>query len=375
MRLPGVFREATRDVASGIVAELSEVRLTGDRGLRCTMTAAAVVLATLMALLLRLDDPWWAAISTFVVTQATAPASLQRGVMRIVGTAIGALLALVLCPLMVDDPAAMALALFGASTLGVLGFGISAYGYAWLLGAVTADMVFLSALAAPYSAPQVASYRTAEVVVGTLSAICVAYLFGPSGPKAATATESGWGGLFDHRWPELRHAIHAGLVVMIVPFAWAWLDLPDFSQSAITVAAVVAVPVAPDDATRHRALVARGLHRITGCFLGGILGLLCLALSITNLALWLGLLGCGIWLAAHLQSSRRGIGYVGTQAAVVFICMLIQGSGPPGSFVPGVSRLAGIAGGLVILMIASLLLGPIEQARPDALSQDARRSR
>jgi hypothetical protein len=70
------------------------------------------------------------------------------------------------------------------------------------------------------------------------------------------------------------------------------------------------------------------------------------------------MLTAGVWLAAHVQGSRRGIGYVGTQGAVAFISTLIQGSGPTSSILPGIERLVGITGGLLILLVVSVLTAP-----------------
>jgi hypothetical protein len=66
----------------------------------------------------------------------------------------------------------------------------------------------------------------------------------------------------------------------------------------------------------------------------------------------------GIWVCAHVQASQRGIGYVGTQAAMVFISTLVQGNGPPLSILPGIERFAGIMGGLLILLVLLLLTAP-----------------
>jgi hypothetical protein len=52
-------------------------------------------------------------------------------------------------------------------------------------------------------------------------------------------------------------------------------------------------------------------------------------------------LSAGIWITAHVQASERGVGYVGTQGAVVFISTLVQGAGPPTSIPPGIERFAG----------------------------------
>jgi hypothetical protein len=70
------------------------------------------------------------------------------------------------------------------------------------------------------------------------------------------------------------------------------------------------------------------------------------------------LLTSGVWTGAYLQGSTYGIGYVGTQAAVVFISTQIQGYGPPASILPGIERLVGIIGGLLILLAVTMLTAP-----------------
>jgi hypothetical protein len=71
----------------------------------------------------------------------------------------------------------------------------------------------------------------------------------------------------------------------------------------------------------------------------------------------------------QIQAGKHGVGYMGTQAAFVFVVTLIQGPAPPDSILPGVDRFAGIAGGLGILLIVSLLLWPsdaeVEGAKPE----------
>jgi uncharacterized membrane protein YccC len=353
--------------ADGLYQDLTELTASGPRGRRNAMTALAVALATTAALILRVDEPFWAAISAFVCSQATAPASIQRGILRILGTIAGASLALLVSPLLQEDTVALSLALFAVSTIGVLGLQVSAYGYAWLLGAITADMVLMALLSDPTSAMGVGVNRTAEVVIGTLSAMLVAYLIGPDEDRSAPASPpAGWSDLAGQQWGATQHALRAGLTVMLVPFVWNWLDLPNLSQTAVTVAAVMAVPALPSDpGSADLKIIERSAHRILGCFLGGIVGLLCLGLSVAWFIPWMLMLTGGIWIAAHIQASERGVGYVGTQGAVVFICTLIQGAGPPTSILPGIERLAGITGGLLILLVVSLLTAPAPVAAQD----------
>jgi uncharacterized membrane protein YccC len=349
---------AVRDVAVALRDELAELQLVHGRGRQCAMTALSVALATTVALVVRVDAVWWAAISAFVSTQATAPASMQRGVLRILGTTAGAALAVLLVRWLAEDIVALSLVLLVVSTLGVLGFLVSGHGYAWLLSAITADIVLLSALDDPLSVLDVACSRLAEVTIGTVAAILVAILMAPEPDAAAVPSAPGWSDLLGSQWAAVQQALRAGVGVMMVPPVWSWLELPNLSQTAITVTAVMAVPaLSGDDATAQQ-IKDRSMQRVFGCLLGGVAGLACLALSIERFLPWLLMLTAGVWIAAHVQGSRRGVGYVGTQGAMVFISTLVQGSGPPTSILPGIDRFAGIGGGLLILLMVSLLTAP-----------------
>ena len=267
--------------------------------------------------------------------------------------------ALLLCPWLIDSYVALSLVLLAVSTIGVLGLLVSAHGYAWLLGAITVDMVLLTALSDPLSALDIAVNRTVEVTIGTAAAILATLLLAPDQPAPLTPPAPGWSDLLGAQWPATQHALRAGIAVMFVPLVWNVLDLPSLAQTAVTVAAVMAVPALSTDAgTNQQKILERAMHRMLGCLLGGLAGLACLALSVDAFAPWLLMLTAGIWVAAHVQASQRGIGYVGTQGAVVFILTLVQGSGPPNSIIQGIDRLAGITGGLLILLAVSLLTAP-----------------
>ena len=95
-----------------------------------------------------------------------------------------------------------------------------------------------------------------------------------------------------------------------------------------------------------------------GCFIGGLAGLLLLALSLTEFLPWLLALSAVLWVGAYIQTSTRGVGYIGTQAAPVLIMTLVQGWGPPDSILPGIARFAGMMAGLGILMVVSLIFWP-----------------
>jgi len=178
----------------------------------------------------------------------------------------------------------------------------------------------------------------------------------------------GWRDLLGAGWPAVQHAVRCGIAVVVVLLIWNFLDLPSLSQIAITVTAVMAVPVtAANDRLDMRGIVTgRAIQRLIGCLLGGVLGLLCLGMQLTSHALWLLVLFGGVWICVHVQASKAAISYAGNQAAIVFIVTIAQGFGPPTSILPGIDRFAGILGGLAVLLVLGLVLWPGPEAEDPA---------
>jgi uncharacterized membrane protein YccC len=371
--LPMIWGTATgrilRDLLSALGREIAELHRPGKRARLCLMASLSVALSVAAALALRLDDPWWAAISGFISVQVSRPGSIKRGVLRITGTAVGAALGFFVAPWLAYDHVACAMVLVIVVALAVLGVMLSPHGYAWLFAGITAVMVLLMSLDDPTAALNVAFYRTAEVALGTISALFVALLLGSDDAGAVEREPPGWTDLLGANWPAVLHALRSGIAVALLPFLWSWLQLPDLSQMAITVTAVVAIPSLSDDPLSHGDKIAtRGLQRMLGCLFGGLTGLAVLALSITEFLPWLLVLTAGVWVGTHVQASERGVGYAGIQGTVVFIMTLIQGDGPPTSILPGIDRFAAIMCGLAILAVISLVLAPVDR-QPSSLAR------
>jgi uncharacterized membrane protein YccC len=205
------------------------------------------------------------------------------------------------------------------------------------------------------------------VTIGTVAAILVSLVLSPRAEMPVPPAAPGWSDLFGAQWPSMQHALRAGFGVMLVPWVWSWLELPNLSQTAVTVAAVMAVQaVSEDEVTNRQKVATRATHRILGCLIGGLAGLALLALSFESFLPWLLALIVGVWIGAYVQNSTRGIGYVGTQGTVVFIMTLVQGWGPPSSIMPGIERFAGITGGLLIVLAVSVLTTPSRTKTADA---------
>ncbi len=282
--------------------------------------------------------------------------------LRVLGTICGAVIGLSCASTLAYDHLLCALFLLISGMLGTLGFLLSAAGYAWLLGAITAMMVVLMSLIDPTVALSGAVNRVAEVVTGTAAAMLAALLFAPN-ISAPVPAMPGFADLWGVNRPALLHAWRSGITVMLIPLVWVGLDLPSLPQMAVTAAAVMAVQP-PGGFEDHTPFVTRAIQRLLGCLIGGAIGLLILTLSLTGFLPWLFALGSGVFVCTQIQASARGVGYVGTQAAVVYIMTLVQGSGPPTSIYPGIDRLVGVAGGLGILLLVSFVLWPVRKNQP-----------
>jgi uncharacterized membrane protein YccC len=299
--------------------ELLAIRLGSARARQSTMTALSTSLSVAAALALHMDYVWWAALSGFMSMQATLPGSMRRALLRVGGTMVGAATGLILTPWLSYDHVAGSLFFFCVGTLGTLGFMLSASGYAWLFAGITVNLIVLSSLQNPLLALHFAFYRTAEVVVGSAIAWLVAYALAPDG-GAAEPPARGWSRIWDRDRRYLEHAMRAGFTVMLLPWVWSWFVLPGVTQMAVTVAAIMAVPVLAEGPLESgRQVAGHSLQRLLGCLLGGLAGLALLALSMAEFLPWILLLTIAVWIGCHVQTSQRGVGYVGTQAVVVLI--------------------------------------------------------
>jgi uncharacterized membrane protein YccC len=348
-----------------VLAELRGMTMRGPRAILAIAAALAVGVAIVLALALRLQDVYWAGISAFVCMQTSQPASLQKGLHRILGTVLGAVAALICFPPIAFDHVATMLLLFCAGSLAIAGSLVSRHSYAWLLGGITAIMVVLGALDDPGRALNIAVYRSAEIILGTSVALVISKSFLPAGPAIAS-TAPGWGSLFDARDAVLNHAFKAGLAVALVPPVWRIFALPNLSQMAISIGAVMAVPaLTASHEENRRAVIDRSVQRLAGCLAGGSLGLLVLTLAWSaSFPLWLLVLMLGAAVGIQLETGRHDVKTFAIQAEVALILTLVQGWGPARSLLPALERVYGMVGAVLLLLAVSFILGP---PRRDAL--------
>jgi uncharacterized membrane protein YccC len=351
-------------LAGRILAAFGSLTCQGPRARLALASALSVGAALTLALWLHLAAPYWAGITGYVCMQASQPASVRRALHRIIGTVCGAITGLVLFSLVAYDHAATMLLLFLAGTIAILGSLLSRYSYAWLLGGITAIIIVLGALDDPAQAQDLAFYRSAEIILGSLSALAVSALLLPNIPGPAPRAP-GWRSLGGH-WHVLSHAVRTGICVAMVPVLWDVFALPGLSQMAISIGAIMAVPELTGEPARdNRAIAERAVQRIGGCLLGGIAGLM--MVHVTSgwpYPFWLLAIMGAMGVAAELQSSPQGLTVAGPRAAVALILTTVQDWGPAMSLAPGVERIAGMLGALVLLFTVNLLFGkPVASTR------------
>ena len=216
-----------------------------------------MTLAVLAALALHSDEPWWAAITAFMVTRAAPTEAVSRAIMRVAGSVVGAVTALVVLRLFVYQSLPFLLCLFLLSCVGLFGFVTSRHGYAWLIGAVTACLVLLMSFDQPQAAFDAAVNRVVDVIIGTAASLVVCAL-SPLPPVAATAATSllnppplaFWRRRYGaelQRWlpanrPLLVHAARGGLTVMLLPALAEWIAPVSPVTVGVTAVIVMSIP-------------------------------------------------------------------------------------------------------------------------------------
>ena len=331
-------------------------------GLREPLKAVlSVLLATIVASAMHLPDIIWAALSGFLVMRSSLAESLPRAFQRVLGTVSGALLGFLLARWAAQDVGFLMLVLFIVIWIAVYQGSVTAARYAWLLFGVTATLVLIDALSDPARAAGFAAVRSAEVAVGSLSALLVAALFEAFGAPPGQGAPSlpvpgamlGWRNLRDEawlarNWPLIIHATQAAVAVSLLPIVWRVFGITDYAQTAITAVIVMIVPLDRIVSGGKEAVYERMVHRLLGCALGGLLAILAVALVGDDWLLWMLCLGGGVWIGFHIQSGKSGLSYLGTQFAFAFLVVFVQGPGPATSLDPVFTRLFGVLIGMTV---------------------------
>ncbi len=312
--------------------------------------ALSVLLAILLAHLIGARNVSWAAFSGYMVMRGHVADSLLRGVLRIVGTGAGAGVAILLVP-------TARLSLPEATLLCAMVGGIALYramtsqrAYAWLFVGLTFEMILLDALEHPHHAVHsFAATRMLEVAAGTLACVVVSSL------SALTARKH-WPAARMPKTPSVswhphaaRHAAQAAAALALLPLLGCAFAIPALAQSAITVMAVMLVPLSGLGTSGLRPVSRRLLQRVAGCIAGSALAALFLFAAHGSVPVLIAGTVVGVMLGRHIENGQSGIAYTGTQFTLAMLVTLVPDSYADAAIAPALARLTGTLVGMALL--------------------------
>jgi uncharacterized membrane protein YccC len=144
-------------------------------------TTASALLALLVAFTFNLDQPKWALLTVFIIAQPQSGMVLAKGFHRILGTIVGAAVALILVSLFAQQRelflATLALWIGLCTFVARSARNFAAYGF--VLSGYTAAVVGITGALQPDNAFFVAQARVTEISLGIISAAMVSHLVLP----------------------------------------------------------------------------------------------------------------------------------------------------------------------------------------------------
>lgn len=331
-----------------LLSELRALVTPGPRMVDEIACVASVMLAIALAHWWGARMVAWAAFTAFVLMKGDARETMLRGVLRIVGTLVGAGLALLVVPLAARSlPLAMVLAAL-VGGFGLYGTLTARRGYAWLLLGLTFEMILLDKLEHPtLDTFDFARTRCLEVVAGTVACVAVSVTVGWLSRSGTAPLETA---PRMHWHPgAARHAAQAALALALLPLLHRFVGVPELAQASVTIMAVMIVPVAGIGASGLVPVSRKLLHRAVGCLIGGGLALAVLIVAQGSVPVLIAGTCLGIVLGRHIENGSTRAPYIGLQFTLAVLVVLVPDSYAQAEFRPGIQRLISIFIGMALL--------------------------
>lgn len=352
--------QALRPIPRSVFHELASLEFKGERFHLALWRILSVVMAVTVAALLQLDDLSWAAFSGFMVMRSEVNVSILRGFNRFFGTFAGIFIGLLGAALSADHPWLMVALFFFVGWVCSIYTFFSPFSYAWLFFYLTITMVMGYSLTDPAGTFGFAETRLAEISIGTGSCVLVAALRAGALP-ARVKRQSTVGRHFhlsfvlseawlERYWLLVGYSARVGIACAIQPLIANFInvdnnnDLTQQMTSAFVVMMMGSNRVYEGD---HVYVHTRIVHRMVGCILGSLFGIL--LLSLFEQTYWVLVMGLavGVMIASQVEHGEHRIPYVGTQFGLGFLMTYVQSYLPATSITPGLDRLVGIIAGCV----------------------------
>ena len=313
---------------------------------------AAVLLAVAVAHQVEARNVSWAAFSAYMVMRSRVSESFSRGLLRVVGTGVGAALALSFAPTLRSSLLLSALA--GAAVGGGALYCAltSRRAYAWLFVGLTFELVLIDAVTRP-DVDEVmvfATTRMLEVVAGTAACVVVSAL-------SAITVRRRWPGMIpqavsprnDGTSLAARHAAQAAAALALIPLLRGLSGNVELSQAAVSIMAVMIVPVASLGLGTTRFVGHRLGHRLAGCVVGCAFSAAFLLTARGNPYVLIAGTIFGVQIGRHLENKTDRWSYAGTQFTLAVLVVLVPDSYAGAPLAPAFGRVAGILLGIALL--------------------------
>jgi uncharacterized membrane protein YccC len=256
--------------------------------------------------------------------------SLWRGLLRIMGTLTGALLAYVIVPQVWTNTTVtvVALALVGGGT--IYGALMGRHSYARLFVGLTFVMILMDKLEHPaHNVDAFISTRIRETSAGTLACILVSMV-------STLTLRKRWPGvpslpLPQFRWqPDaVRHACQGAIALAALPVLWATYHIPQLAQGAVSIMALMLIPLSGIGKSGFWPVSRRIVLRVIGCLAGSALAAVFMLLAHVSAhaapVLILGL-ALGVVLGRHIENGKGVFAYGGTQFVLAVLVTLVPDS-------------------------------------------------
>lgn len=343
-------RRLTLFLQSTVGRTLSTFFTPGPRMIDELECVTSVALAILLAHTIGAHSVAWAAFTGFVLMRGHVAQTLLRGLLRIVGTAVGAGAALLIVPYAVHSLPAASLAAAVMGAIGLYGMLTAKRAYVWLLLGLTFEMILLDKLENPaLDTIDFAQTRLLEVLAGTAACVAVSLISTLTvrrrwpAPPAVPAQRIGW-------HPDAaRHAAQAGVTLALLPPLHALFGIPQLAQAGVTVMAVMIVPVAGLGRSGLAPVSQRLWHRTLGCIGGGALAAAVLFVAHGSAPVLIAGTCLGVAIGRHIENAGGRVPYLGLQFTLAILVTLVPDSYADVAIRPALERLTSIFIGMALI--------------------------
>lgn len=333
------------------------------------LTGLAASLAVYIAMRLHLSAPYWSAISVVAICSPGVGNTINKGLMRIIATFLGAALGLYLASVTINNFYAYVISCFLVFTLCQYLTYCTHYKYVFVLCAATFFMVNASAVNDIGDIYFIAIWRFTEVSIGVVVAtLLMVFSFNKNTrsliedenilflAKGRNKVEQQKGFIWRKESIVFKESIKNGLAVVLSLLLWMFIASPGGLQGLVS---VLAIGQPQKEGHNVSTVMAQARNRFLGCFVGGIAGLVCLYFLQFNVEVLLTTLFLGISLFAYFMLTSKNHSYMGLQANMAFILTIAQTDTVSTSIIPAMTRLSGILLGIFCIMVVHLLVWPV----------------